>query len=395
MNFLFIQAKKSIYDIPWALLEMGHTVDMLEDYDFDPNNYDEIADTAFRKKLVSAKYDYVISYLFIPQISAVCEELSIDYISWTYDSPLAALYNTNIYNKHNYTFIFDKAEYAHLKERNIPHLYYLPMAANISRTGALDITQEDELKYSSDISFVGNLYEDNFYNSLIHMFPEHLALELKTYLMQNLCKWNTVKDWPRTSPAVTQFIMDSLHGASWNSFDMDKDIYFGQLFLVRKLAEMDRITVLNALAERYTVDLYTTSQSSHLEAVRTHAGVDYYSDMNKIFYLSRINLNITLPSIQTGLPQRIFDIMGSGGFVLTNYQKEIEDLFVIGKEIDVFHDLPELLEKTEYYLTHEKERLSIAMNGYMKVRDFHTYPHRIQEMLTVIEREKNTQQEDA
>ncbi len=116
-----------------------------------------------------------------------------------------------------------------------------------------------------------------------------------------------------------------------------------------------------------------------------HQGVDYYTDMNKIFYLSRINLNITLPSIETGLPQRILDIMGSGGFVLTNYQQEIEDYFVIGQDIEVFRDVDELLEKVSYYLSHEKERLRIAMNGYQKVRDQFSYTHQLEYILQTVE----------
>lgn len=71
--------------------------------------------------------------------------------------------------------------------------------------------------------------------------------------------------------------------------------------------------------------------------------MDYYTVMNKIFYLSKINLNITLPSIESGIPQRVLDIMGSGGFVLTNYQPEIEEVFEIGKDIEVFHTLEELV----------------------------------------------------
>ncbi len=81
------------------------------------------------------------------------------------------------------------------------------------------------------------------------------------------------------------------------------------------------------------------------------------------------------------MPQRILDIMGSGGFVLTNYQQEIEDYFEIGKEIEVFRDLDELMEKTAYYLSHEEERLRIAMNGYMKVRDHFSYTHQLNYIL--------------
>ena len=148
---------------------------------------------------------------------------------------------------------------------------------------------------------------------------------------------------------------------------------------------MDRITVLNTLAEHYTVDLYTKSDCSFLRNVQIHQGVDYNTDMSKIFFLSKINLNITLPSIETGLPQRILDIMGAGGFVLTNYQQEIDELFTVGKDIEVFHNLDELMEKTAYYLSHEQERLQIAMNGYLKVREHFSYVHQLKKILQIVE----------
>jgi spore maturation protein CgeB len=41
-------------------------------------------------------------------------------------------------------------------------------------------------------------------------------------------------------------------------------------------------------------------------------------------------------------------------------------------------------KKAEYYLTHEDERLTIAENGCRKVRQFHTYDKRVEEMLGVV-----------
>lgn len=47
------------------------------------------------------------------------------------------------------------------------------MAINKTRISAIDITREDEIKFRSDISFVGNLYHDNLYN------------QIKPYLTEN------------------------------------------------------------------------------------------------------------------------------------------------------------------------------------------------------------------
>lgn len=388
MHFLFIRVKNSSFDIPWALLEMGEQVEIYEEAQFDPLAPVPEEFEKLDQFLSTRSYDCLISYLFVPEISDLCQTRNLIYIGWVYDSPLISLFHPAAKNPCNYIFLFDRAEYEHMQSLEIPHLYYLPMGVNLSRTGALNITPEDEKNFTCDISFIGSLYEDNSYNSFIYGLSEDVATELKLYLVRNLCNWHSVKPWPRVSPNTMAFLSETFGADIWNRNDMDLDLYLGLLFLSRKLAEMDRITVLNTLAEHYTVDLYTKSDYSYIHNVRTHPGVDYYTDMNKIFYLSRINLNITLPSIETGLPQRVLDIMGSGGFALTNYQQEIDDYFIIGKEIEVFHDVDELMEKIAWYLSHEEERLKIAMNGYLKVREKFSYTHQLQQIIQTVENDR-------
>ena len=388
MNFLFLQTINSIYDIVWGLELLGHNVTIFEQTQFDPNNSIESDNIAFSNFLYSNKYNFVISYLFIPAISDCCFKLNIPYISITYDSPLVSLFTNSIYHNTNYTFIFDRMECERLQRLNIPHIYHLPLAVNLERVGALDITTQDERLYSHDISFVGNLYEDNFYNESIGFFPENLQLSLKLYLTKHLCDWTSLRQWPCLSDECVNFMKATFDFANWNPTDFLSDSnFFGILLLSRKLCEMERITILNYLSQYYKVDFYTNSTSKFLNNVNLHTGVDYYTVMNKIFYLSKINLNITLPSIESGIPQRVLDIMGSGGFVLTNYQPEIEEVFEIGKDIEVFHTLEELYEKCSYYLTHEKERLTIAMNGYIKIRNNFSYNRLLKKIISTVQEE--------
>lgn len=44
-------------------------------------------------------------------------------------------------------------------------------------------------------------------------------------------------------------------------------------------------------------------------------------------------------SIKTGIPLRLFDIMGAGGFLITNYQSEITQYFDIDKELVVYDSM--------------------------------------------------------
>ena len=95
-------------------------------------------------------------------------------------------------------------------------------------------------------------------------------------------------------------------------------------------------------------------------------------------------MNITIRSIQTGLSQRVWDVLGCGGFLLTNYQMEIPEYLEIGKDLDCFENAAELKEKVVYYLEHEEERIEIAKHGYETVKSKHTCKHQVAEILKMV-----------
>ena len=105
--------------------------------------------------------------------------------------------------------------------------------------------------------------------------------------------------------------------------------------------------------------------------------------MPKIFNLSKINLNMTMRPIETGLPLRIFDILSSGGFCMTNFQEELLDMFTIGEDIEADSSSPELIDKCGYYLEHEEERKQIAINGQKKVFEEFAYTKLLPSILTL------------
>lgn len=69
---------------------------------------------------------------------------------------------------------------------------------------------------------------------------------------------------------------------------------------------------------------------------------------------------------------------------MTNYQSELEDMFVIGQDLEAYSSLDELIDKCTYYLSHEEERAAIAQSGHEKVRKHHTHINRFKEMLDTI-----------
>ena len=119
-----------------------------------------------------------------------------------------------------------------------------------------------------------------------------------------------------------------------------------------------------------------------MPGITNHGGVEFYKEMPLVFKQSRINLNISLRGIKSGIPLRAYDIMGAGGFLLSNFQADFLDDFIPGEDFVYYESKEDLLQMVAYYLDHEEERKAIAKNGHDKVAKGHTYRHRIREMFS-------------
>ena len=80
------------------------------------------------------------------------------------------------------------------------------------------------------------------------------------------------------------------------------------------------------------------------------------------------------------MPLRAFEIMGSGGFLLTNYQAEFLDYFIPGEDFDYFESPEDMIHKIDFYLNHDNLRKQIAQNGLNKIKMYHTFFDRIKTM---------------
>ncbi|MDE7044179.1 MAG: glycosyltransferase, partial [Acetatifactor sp.] len=159
---------------------------------------------------------------------------------------------------------------------------------------------------------------------------------------------------------------------------------FAQYVVNRQITALERRELLTAVAERFCLDLYTPDQTLKLPNCTNHGSVDYYDFAPYVFKKAKINLNISLRSILSGIPLRAFDIMGAGGFLLTNYQEDFLDLFVPGEDFVFYESKTDLMDKIDYYLKHEAERAQIAENGLRRISTDHTYEQRVAEILSYL-----------
>lgn len=395
MHILMYRWKAYNYrDIEQTFLLLGHTVDNIEQelgsYDVSPE-----FERVIEEKIRGTHYDMVFTVNYFPLISNVCERTGVNYVSWTCDNPLISMYHESVFHACNYIFTFDKTNYLEFRGMGVKHIWYLPLAVDTERMDALlgapekperrNATQDSEMrKYRGDVAFVGSLYERNSYDKIKNRLPEYLRgyFDAVMEAQLNISGANIVE------PMLTTNILEQLQEyfqleKSEGSFS-DLGLIFQTTVLGFKIAEIERRRALIELSKHYKVNVYSNSDVSDLLRIQYCGSVDYWSEMPKVFRMSKINLNFTIPNIKSGIPLRIWDVLGCGGFLLTNYQAEIPYYFKEGEDLVCFDGLEDLCEKVGYYLEHEEERKRIAWNGYRKVREKHSYIERIHTILDTV-----------
>lgn len=337
-------------------------------------------------KIIHNAYTFVFSFNFFPVIAMACKACRVPYLSWIYDSPFINLYSETVKFETNFIFHFDQAEVIKLRELGVNHIFYLPLAADTDVYDEYDLdklTEKEREYYTSDISFVGSMYTEKK-QQLYNRF-EQLDEYTKGYLdavinaQMNVYGCNFLEN--AITPQIEEKLMDVAPlNRNPDGFEKISWVY-ADYFLARKLAAIERNQIMrvvseevpNQLSKSIEVKLYTHEKTPYLKQVKNMGKVDYYNQCSYVFKGSKINLNISLRSIRSGIPLRAMEILGCGGFLLTNYQSDFLEHFIPGEDYVYFDSMQDLKEKVVYYLSHEDERCEIARNGYHKVKEEHNY----------------------
>ncbi|MDD6810703.1 MAG: DUF3880 domain-containing protein [Lachnospiraceae bacterium] len=324
----------------------------------------------------------VISFNYFPIISMICDTCKIPYYAWVYDCPHFTLYAKHVMLSCNHIGIFDKEMVRKLQGKGVKTVYHVPLSVDTEYFAKAIDTKADKEKYHCDISFVGSFYTDehNYYDRLFRnkMTGIDKAIQKQSFSYE--------KDYLREAVASGEVDLCLIQKKMEEQGLMLGDDYFANpeelLFatvLEKKVTVEERRILLTEVAEKfgekYRFCLYTGSDLKNLPQLQQyHKGVvDYHTQMPLIFAGSRINLNLSLRSIHSGIPLRVLDIMACGGFVLSNWQPEIAEYFVENKEIVTFQSLEECKEKMDYYLKYEQKRQKIAEAGQKMVREKFNY----------------------
>ncbi len=364
-------------DIMSALDEMGiayeNVLYKLKDIQKDP-----YFEKRIKEILSEGVFDAVFSVNFFPVLARICNDMSIKYIAWSYDSPLREKdLEETIGLPCNYVFLFDREECKKWNRKGCRNVYHMPLAVNTKRLDELQVTEEDKQKYTCDVSMVGQLYEsvlpdllefaDAYDSGYISALIETQLKLYGCYLFDDVV---TDEVTARMNAAYDKIPNNPLH--------LETDAL--RVHMAKEVTNLERSILLEEIASGCKLHLYSANKGDLSENVKWKGSAGYFDEMPKVFKLSKINMNISLKCIQSGIPLRALDILASGGFLLSNYQPELAEYFTDGEDIVMYYSMEDALAKCEYYLSHSEEREAIARNGYKKVKELFGYENKLQEI---------------
>ena len=375
----YLDIKKTFEKMGYEITELWQH---LENYDVD-----EVFAEKLREELRAQTYEFVFTVNYFALIAEVCHEVGIRYVSWTCDNPLISMYHESVFYDTNRIFTFDETNLREFQAMGVKNIYYLPLAVDTDRIDAMLAEYGRQEVYANEVAFVGSLYERNSYDRMEGQLTDYLRgyFDGIMEVQSDLYGSNILE--PSLTPDILEELSEhyELEKSSAKSFS-DLGLIFSTTTLGFKVAQIQRIHALQELSKRYAVSLYSNSDTSMLPLVQYRGGVEYWTEMPQVFHNTKVNLNFTIPNIKSGIPLRMWDVLGCGGFLLSNFQAETPRFFKEGEHLVSFYSRDDMIEKVGFYLEHDTKRQRIAKNGHDLVQKLHNYDVRMSEMMEALSR---------
>lgn len=341
-------------------------------YSFSDKNKDDFFRFRFIKMLSDTDYDAVFSVNYFPIVAECCYRKNIKYISWSYDNPLNVTdIDRTLGYETNYVFLFDRIQVENYVAAGFKTVYHMPLAVDADRLAGLKVSNADINKYKSQISFVGKLYESDYPMLVSYMSEYQRGFVEGAVKAQGQLYGAYILD-----SILTDKLIADINNTYADKLGPSKLVITREALSYAMAAEttrQERLLLLGLLSKHFELKIYSRENHSFLADSRYMGSCRYLDEMPKVFKLSDINLNINLKISQSGVPLRVMDVLGSGGFLISSWQPEVYEYFGSNNGAVMYESIEDAYDKSAYYLKHDDLRAEIARNGLQIVNEFFSY----------------------
>lgn len=295
-------------------------------------------------------------------------DLGVPYVTWFADDPRTILMGRTCYaSDYAVALTWERAYTEYLRDCGFAEVHTLPLAADLAVFNA-----EPADHWPGPPAFVGNSMVD---------FAER--------------EW----EWLRERPDLEAAVLDAfargavtrerfakgvgamLDPAVAGTLDAEASRHIEMVCFIEGTRRVRR-----AMAEAVTPEGAIMHGDPAWATLVSHHGppIDYTEELPAFYRACPVNLNTTSIQMATTVNQRVFDCPAAGGFLLTDHQTALEDLFDVEKEMATYHDHGELVDLLRFYRDHPAERVAMTRRARTRILGEHTYTHRLKTIEAII-----------
>jgi len=221
----------------------------------------------------------------------------------------------------------------------------------------------------------------NNYSNTWYFFMDSLDIALKV----NACKYASKTTWSSaTWSSVCHYFKKSGVNCFFITQGVDKSVYHPRSSV--KKYDVIFVGSKNFKRKRLIDALLKQGIKVTVFGKGFPQGPIYSNALAKIYRESKIILNLKhRPG--NGFSLRVFQAMGTGSMLLSEYSKDLKAIFLRGKHLDWFHDPDECAQLIRYYLDNEEDRERIARTGMEYVHSHYSWEKTIEKILCVLEKQ--------
>ncbi|MBN2310424.1 MAG: glycosyltransferase [Candidatus Hydrogenedentes bacterium] len=327
----------------------------------------------FIEKLVTFRPDFVLSVNFGGMdvdglFARLFADLHLPYVAWFVDDPRTILMGRSRYaTDYSVVLTWDKAYVPYLEGLGFPEVHVVPLAVDATVFNAPVPEAAD-----SPPAFVGN--------------------SMASFAQR---EWDWIGQRPELAAAVRDAFdrgaatrtcfgrgLDALlQPALVTRLDPDEALHAELLFFVEGTRRL-RHELAAALTPE-GMELYG-DPGWRLAFPRARGPVNYLAELPRFYARCQVSLNVTSIQMPNTVNQRVFDCPAAGGFLLTDAQPALGELFDVDTEVAAYRSLDEARDLLRHYRAHPAERRAVAERARMRVLNEHTYAHRLEHIVSIL-----------
>ncbi|WP_320170136.1 glycosyltransferase [Maridesulfovibrio sp.] len=303
-------------------------------------------------------------------------KLKLPLASWFVDNPHLILYRySDVSPELTSIFTYDAGNLDIMREKGFRNVFYLPLATDPHRfVPGLKGRKE----WRSEVSFVGNSMVDAVRKTL---HESGISGELKKKYPGVAAEFGTAEEL-----SVEKFLAGAYPEIlkAMERFKSDEQRLSFEALLTWEATRQYRLSCLKGTIGFNPLVVGDAGWKNLLgvSGWRYLPSLDYYDDLPAFYPMSKVSFNCTSRQMKGAVNQRIFDVPACGGFVLTDYREQMENLFEPGSEIIAYRNVDEIPQLLEKWLADAEGRSRISAAARRRIFAFHTYEHRMQDIIS-------------